>query len=160
MIWLPRTAAGALDAAGAGDFARAFGLRPNLFEAWREFEALLWQDGRLDPVLLELCRRRLASLNGAALRPGTPGPHVDPEKLAELERWWKSERFTPVEKACLRVAEQFALDPKQISDADARPVTEALGDAGTVAFVEALAIYDGITRFAAMLELRPDGAPA
>ena len=157
MSWLPRRAD------GADDFARAFGLRPNLFDAWRDFEALLWRDGRLDPVLLELCRRRLAEMNGAALLPGTPGPTLDPAKLAELPRWWKSERFTPLEKACLRFAEQFALDPKQIGDADARAVTDALGDAGTVAFVEALAIYDGITRFAAMLGLGSstrDGARA
>ena len=154
MSWLPEATT------GADDFARAFGLRANLFAAWRDFEALLWRDGRLDPVVLELCRRRLAQLNGAALLPGTPGPQLEPQKLAELERWWKSERFTPLERACLRFAEQFALDPKQLGDADARAVTEALGDAGTVAFVEALAIYDGISRFCAMLELRPPEAGA
>jgi len=150
LTWLPETAA------GSGPVSQAFGLRPNLFEAWQAFEALLWQDGRVDTSVLALCRLRLASMNGARVMPGSTGPALDAATLAELDAWWTSERFSPLEKACLRFAEQYALDPSGISDADAAPVTEALGAAGTVAFVEALAIFDGFTRFAAMLDLEPE----
>lgn len=145
MTWLPETADG-------GDaFERVFGLRPNLFAAWRDFEALLWQDGRVDPNVLALCRQRLADMNGAEDVVGSPGPTIEPAKRDELHRWWKSDRFTPLECACLRFAEQYAIDPGGITDAEAAPVTEALGDAGMVAFVEALAIFDGFSRFCAML---------
>jgi len=151
LTWLPETAA------GADSFGRVFALRPNLFEAWREFEGLLWRDDRVNPELLVLCRLRLAHQNGARWIPGTPAPAVDAGKVAELDSWWTSERFTPLEKACLRFAEQFALDPSGIGDEEAKAVTEGLGDAGTVAFVEALAIFDGFTRFCAMLDVAPEG---
>ena len=59
--------------------------------------------------------------------------------------------------ACLRFAEQFALDPGEISDAVAGPVIEALGEPGTVAFVQALAIFDGFSRFCAILDVAPKG---
>ncbi len=151
MTWLPETAG------GSDPFSRVFALRPNLYEAWREFEGLLWRDDRVDPNVLALCQLRLAQRNGARWLPGSAAPAVDEAKLADLDAWWKSEHFTPLEKACLRFAEQYALDPSGIGDDDARPVTEALGDAGTVAFVEALAIFDGFTRFCAMLDIVPEG---
>jgi alkylhydroperoxidase family enzyme len=153
MTWLPETAA------GADPFERAFGLRPNLFEAWRAFEAGLWRAEGVDPELLALCRLCLARANGASRVPGSPGPALDPERAAALDAWRTSDRFSPFEKACLRFAEQFAADPGGIGDDLARPVVEALGDAGTVAFVEALAIFDGFTRFCTMLDLAAD-APA
>ena len=151
MTWLPESSD------GSDPLARVFGLRPNLFEAWRDFEALLWRDEPLDPSLLALCRLRLASMNGARVLPGSPGPALDADRRADLDRWWESERFTPLEKACLRFAEQYAVDPSGITDADATPVVHALGDAGTVAFVEALAVFDGFTRFCAMLDIAPEG---
>ena len=68
MTWLPETAP------GEDPFERVFGLRPNLFEAWKQFEALLWENGRVDPVVLELCRLRLAGMNGAPYGPGERNP--------------------------------------------------------------------------------------
>lgn len=147
MTWLPEVTN------GADAFEGVFGLRPNLFAAWRGFEALLWEDGRVDPMILALCRRRLASMNGASGVVGSPGPAIGAARLAALDAWWKSDRFTPLEQACLRFAEQYAVDPGGITEADAAAVTEALGDAGTVAFVEALAIFDGFSRFCAMLDV-------
>ena len=154
MTWLPETAA------GAGAFERVFALRPNLFAAWREFAELLWKGDRVDAQVLALCRRRLAELNGARVAPAgrTPPVEIEAAKLAELSEWWKSARFTETEQACLRFAELYRLDPGAIAEDDARPVVEALGEAGTVAFVEALAIFDGFTRFCAMLDVTEEGA--
>jgi hypothetical protein len=42
-----------------------------------------------------------------------------------------------------------------MSDEEARPVVTALGDAGTVAFIEALAIFDGFGRYCRMLDVQP-----
>jgi alkylhydroperoxidase family enzyme len=76
-------------------------------------------------------------------------------QVAAIDRWWESGAFDPTERACLRFAEQFAMDPKEISDADAAAVVAALGDAGTVAFVEALAILDGFSRFGRLVGQEP-----
>jgi len=62
--------------------------------------------------------------------------------------------------ACLRFAEQFVVDAKAIGDEEAAPVVAALGEAGTVAFVEALAIFDGFSRFCCMLDVAPREAAA
>ena len=156
MTWLPETTP------GADPFAQVFGLRPNLFDAWKQFEALLWQDARVDPVVLELCRLRLASMNGAPYdrdrrTPAAVEAGLDEAKIAALDHWWKTDLFSETEAACLRFAEQFALDPGEISDAVARPVVDILGEPGTVAFVEALAIFDGFSRFSAILDIAPEG---
>jgi alkylhydroperoxidase family enzyme len=154
MTWLPE------EADGETGFDRVFGLRPNLFRAWQGFTSLLWTKRLVDPVLLELCRLRIATLHGAAHPLSTRmrearAAGLDEAKVAALERWWDDPRFGAVERACLRFAEQFVLDPKRIDDALAKEVVGALGDAGTVAFVEALAIFDGFARFCRILDVEP-----
>jgi alkylhydroperoxidase family enzyme len=154
VTWLPETGP------GRDDFERVFALRPNLFEAFREFAAVFWEKRLVDPVLLELCRLRVAQLHEAAWPLSTRTPEareagLDEAKLAELAEWWRSPAFTGLERACLRFAEQFVMDAKGMNDEEARPVIEALGDAGTVAFVEALALFDGFARFCRMLGVEP-----
>ena len=78
---------------------------------------------------------------------------LPPVKVAELAAWWESAAFTEIECACLRFAEQFVLDPAGIGDGDAAAVIAALGEPGTVAFVEVLAILDGFSRFARFLDV-------
>jgi len=159
LTWLPETAP------GNDPFERVFGLRPNLFEAWKGFEALLWENDRVDPVVLELCRLRLAGMNGAPFCLGertraAAKAGLGEAQIAALDSWWKTDLFSDTEVACLRFAEQFALDPGEISDEVAGPVVEALGEPGTVAFVQALAIFDGFSRFCAILDVAPQGEAA
>ena len=123
MTWLPETAP------GNDPFERVFGLRPNLFEAWKGFEALLWENDRVDPVVLELCRLRLAGMNGAPFclaerTRAAAKAGLGEAKIAALDSWWKTDLFSDTEVACLRFAEQFALDPGEISDGVAAPVVE------------------------------------
>jgi alkylhydroperoxidase family enzyme len=159
MSWLPA------HGPGRDDFERSFALRPDLFEAWKEFAGIFWEKRLVDPVLLELCRLRVAQLHGAAyplstrMREATEAG-LDEPKIARLASWWKQPGFSDLERACLRFAEQFVLDAKAMSDEEARPVVTALGDAGTVAFVEALAIFDGLGRFCRMLDVQPVGESA
>jgi alkylhydroperoxidase family enzyme len=150
---------------GRDDFERTFALRPNLFAAWREFAALFWEKRLVDPVILELCRLRIAQLHGARHPLSTRTREareagLDEAKLAALSAWWRSPGFSDLERSCLRFAEQFATDASAISDEEARPVVAGLGDAGLVAFVEALAIFDGFARFCRMLDVEPVGEPA
>jgi alkylhydroperoxidase family enzyme len=90
-------------------------------------------------------------------RPEALAAGLDEAKVALLDRWWRSSTFTETECACLRFAEQFVLDAKGMSDEQARPVIDALGEKGTIALVEALAIFDGFGRFCRMLEIEPEG---
>jgi alkylhydroperoxidase family enzyme len=152
MSWLPLPAT----AAPRDPFERVFSLRPNLFEAWRDFSALFWTRRLVDPVVLELCRLRVAQLLGArhpqsVRMPQARAAGLTEGRIAGLASWWTSDAFDATERACLRFAEQFVLDAKGITDADAAAVVGALGDAGTVAFVEALAIFDGFSRFCCSL---------
>jgi alkylhydroperoxidase family enzyme len=154
MTWLPAAAA------GADPFERVFALRPNLYTAWRDFTSLFWTRRLVDPVLLELCRLRVAQVLGASPPPRARealAAGLDEARIGALSDWWNSPLFGPAERACLRFAEQFVLDAKGITDADAAAVVAALGEPATVAFVEALAIFDGFTRFGRVLEI---GAPA
>ena len=152
MTWLPETASGAMP------IERAFGLRPELFAACRDFATIFWEQRILDPTLLELCRLRVGQMLGAevpalsdAMRDARAA--LPPAKVAELAGWWRSDAFSETERACLRFAEQFVLDPAGIGDGDAAAVVAALGEPGTVAFVEVLAILDGFSRFTRFLEI-------
>jgi alkylhydroperoxidase family enzyme len=155
VTWLPETAP------GSNPLERVFGLRPNLFDAWRSFALIFWEKRLLDPVLLELVRVRVAQMHEARFplasrRPEAIAAGLGPAKLDELDHWWRSPAFTETECACLRFAEQFVLDAKGMSDEVARPVVAALGEKGAVALVEALAIFDGFGRFCRMLEIEPE----
>jgi alkylhydroperoxidase family enzyme len=135
---------------------QVFGLRPELYEAWRAFRDVFWERGLVDPVILELCRLRVAALHEcrAELATRTPTARaagLDEAKIASLPDWATDPRFDPRERACLRFAEQFVLDAQGVSDADAAAVTSALGDPGLVALVEALALFDGFCRFRLVL---------
>jgi alkylhydroperoxidase family enzyme len=154
MSWLPLPAA----SADRDPFERVFALRPNLFQAWRDFAALFWTRRLVDPVVLELCRLRVAQLLGAGYPQSVRTPQaqaagLEEGRIAALSDWWNSGQFSGAERACLRFAEQFVLDAKGISDADAAAVVSALGGPGTVALVEALAIFDGFSRFCCALEV-------
>jgi alkylhydroperoxidase family enzyme len=154
MSWLPLPAA----TADRDPFERVFALRPNLFEAWRDFASLFWTRRLVDPVVLELCRLRVAQLLGARYPQSVrtsqaQSAGLKEARIAALSDWWNRGDFDATERACLRFAEQFVLDAKGISDADAAAVVSALGEAGTVAFVEALAIFDGFSRFCCSLDV-------
>ncbi|MBX3024469.1 hypothetical protein KF840_06115 [bacterium] len=114
---------------GEGSFAGAFGLRPGLFADYQEFEQAV--RGAVDPRLFALCQARVGYLLGAR------------ETALEPE----SDR----ERACLRLADKFVLDPHGVTDADAAAVVAHLGPPATVALVEALALLDGFTRFRLIL---------
>src|SRR5262249_61041404 len=81
VTWLPAT--------GPGDscFARVFALRPNLYEDYCTFAAKFWAERPVSPVLLELCRLRVAALLGCERelrlrRPDAIAEGLDGDKIA------------------------------------------------------------------------------
>jgi hypothetical protein len=130
MTWL--TARGT----GATELERVLALCPELSADLGAFLALFDTRRPVDPHLLALVRARIAAIFDASVPDATAA-----DQLSERDR------------ACLAFAEQFALDPHGITDADVAAVTAHLSAPEMVAFVEALALADGFTRFAVMFDI-------
>ena len=128
---------------GDSEFDAVFGLRPDLFDAYRDFESVFWTHELVDAEILDACRARCAQLLRAAGAPAEPVAADDP---------------TSALAACLALAEQFVIDPHCVTGEMRGAVVNHLGDAGLVALVEALAVFDGFTRFRTLLGIASDQA--
>lgn len=128
MTWLPDVAA------GRDDFDGVLELCPELQQRYEEFLALFTQRQLIAPHILEICRRRVAQL----LRSEAPPFASD---------------VTDIETACLIFTDKFVLDPHGVTDEDAAAVVAHLGEPGMIAFVQALALFDGFARFRAILDI-------
>ena len=157
MTWLPAQAQGETPLDGV------FGLRPNLYAAYRDFAALFWERRVLPPRVLELCRLLVARLHGCEselrlrYRPALDAG-LREAQVAALGSGNEAE-FDAAERACLRFAEMFVRDPHAISDADAAAVSAQIGEPGLVALAEALAVFDGFCRFRMLLGVEPEAGP-
>jgi alkylhydroperoxidase family enzyme len=150
-------------AAGATPFDRVFGLRPDLYEPFRAFYAVFWTERLLDPVVLELCRLRVAQLLGCESEQQVRyAPALDAglteEQIARLPDWPRAPSFTEAQRAALAFAEQFVLDPHGIDDDCRDAVIDHFELAGLVALCEALALFDGFGRFRIILGVEAPGA--
>ena len=101
----------------------------------------------VDPVLLELCRLRIAQLLGCDAEAGSRtavavAAGLDETTIGELPAWPTSPRFGVRERACLAFCEQFVIDVAGLDDALAAQVNEQLGDQGLVDFVSALLVVE------------------
>jgi alkylhydroperoxidase family enzyme len=137
-------------------FERVFGLRPDLFEQFRAFYFQIWNPPKLDPVLLELCRLRIAELHGCASErrvryEPARAAGLSEARIAALEDWRRGDLFSAAERACLAFAESFALAVQAIGDEDVAELAAHLSPAEIVALCEALAVFDGFTRFRVLL---------
>jgi alkylhydroperoxidase family enzyme len=153
--WLAATAP------GPTAFDRVLALRPDLCADYHAFLALFWTRGPVDPVVLELCRLRVAQLLGceAELRlryEPARAAGLDEAKIAWLARWPTAAMFTDAERACLSYTERFVLDVHGITDAQAAEVARHLTPAGLVALTEALALFEGFARFRLILGVAPE----
>jgi alkylhydroperoxidase family enzyme len=137
-------------------FDDLFALRPALHARYREFLDLLWSRRLVDPVLLELCRLRVAQLLGCEPAFGERHPvavaaGLAEEKVRALARWRDEPVFQPLERAALVFAEEFVLAPHDVTDGDVAALVTHLTPPEVVALAEALAFFDGFTRFRTML---------
>ena len=101
----------------------------------------------VDPVLLESCRLRIATLLGceyerelrtdAAIAAG-----LDEATIVDLPAWPTSERFGRRERACLAFCEQFVIDVAGMDDELAFAVSDELGPQAFRDFVGALLVVE------------------
>jgi alkylhydroperoxidase family enzyme len=132
---------------GAAGFSPGSDLHVRL----RRFYDDLWSGRRVDVVLLELCRLRMAVLLGAegeqrlrsqrALELG-----LDEAKIAVLSRWPNDSRFNALERSALNYAEQFAIDAHSVTDDDVAAVAAHLSTAEVVALTVGLGTIEMLIR--------------
>jgi alkylhydroperoxidase family enzyme len=146
---------------GETEFARVFGLRENLFAHYRDFYARLWEQTVMEPVIVELCRLRVAQLVGCDAELGVRSrPAVDgglsEETVAALRSWPTAASFDDTTRACLAFAEQFVIDPSGIGADDRARLRAAVGFPRLVGLAQAVAAFDGFARFRVVLGIGPD----
>jgi alkylhydroperoxidase family enzyme len=101
----------------------------------------------VDPVVLELCRLRLAQLlgNPAELSVRTPAAiaaGLDESMVQELRSWPTSPRFGPRERACLAFCEQSFADVSGMTPTETEAVVAELGVQGLADFAGALLVIE------------------
>jgi alkylhydroperoxidase family enzyme len=116
---------------------------------------------RVDPETLELCRLRMATLlraDGAhrlrsrdAIRAG-----LLEEKIEALPAWPTSPAFSPAERACLALAEQFVIDVSGVTDELVDAVLAHLSAEACYGLVNALWVFEALQSLCLTLGVEPD----
>jgi alkylhydroperoxidase family enzyme len=132
-----------------------------VLDRYRELTADVWKPGRADPVLLEICRLRIAHLIGDAAELATRSrPAIDAglteAKLEELSRWPTSPLYSAGERAALNFAEVYVADPHSITDADAARLHEHYDPPELATLTTALALFDAMSRLRVALGITPE----
>lgn len=118
---------------------------PDLAVHLADAHAAAWR--AVDPVLLELCRLRIAMLLGCEAErvvrtPCATQRGLEEATLAELAQWPSSSRFGPRERACLAFCEQFVLDVAAMTDEQAGQVAAHLGPGGLADLAAGLLVLE------------------
>jgi alkylhydroperoxidase family enzyme len=115
---------------------------------------------RVDPVLVELARIRIAQLVesalDAALRYRAAGKAgLTEAKIAAITDYPTSELFSDRERAVLEFTEQFALQSSSISDEDCDRLQEHVDAEEFIYLVKALSTMDQFSRANSAFRIRP-----
>jgi alkylhydroperoxidase family enzyme len=145
-------------AAGATELDQAWGVRPQFYALFMaDYQASV---ARVEPVLIELCRLRMAQLldsdfdRSLRFAPAMAAGLTE-GKIAALGDYSTSPLFSPTERLCLSFAELFVIESSSISDEDVATVQEALGSEHFIYFVKALSVIDQLQRSAVAFDVRP-----
>lgn len=151
-------------ASGETELDRVWGLQPHFY---REFMADHARSiARIDPVLLEICRVRMAEIFESEFELGlryapAKAAGLTEEKLSAVSRSYNSPLFSDVERSCLAFAEQFAVQATAIDDGDVKKLDAAIGTEEMIYFLKALSVMDQLQRSTVAFRLSaPDGVPA
>jgi alkylhydroperoxidase family enzyme len=145
-------------AAGPTELDQAWGVRPAFYSVFMaDYRASVT---RVEPVLLELCRLRLAQLlDGDFDRSLRYEPAIaaglTEEKLRALADYGTSPQFSETERLCLSFAELFVIQSSNIGDEDVARVQQALGPEQFIYFVKALSVIDQLQRSVVAFDVRP-----
>lgn len=133
------------DPFGEASRADVLALRPELAAEHERLLNSLWDHG--DPVLLELCRLRMARLLGATAAEAERSPQAVAAGLTDdlverLPNWPSDAAFTDAHRAALAFTEQFVIDHHGITDDHVAALDAALGHEGVVVLTTAIGVWD------------------
>ncbi|TXS92903.1 hypothetical protein FV139_13145 [Parahaliea maris] len=144
---------------GGTDRATTLASVPELAGTFKALYESFWTQPHIPGMTLELCRLRLAQLHNSDLEWARKDCEIGAGKREQLAGWSSCDGFTHAERACIEFTEIYAMDAQAITDDIAAAVKGHYGDAGLVALVEALGIFDGMTRLSLLWQLSaPDVA--
>jgi len=137
---------------------RVTATQPGLIGALTGLQRRTWD--LVDPVVLELCRIRMATLLGAtadaALRSTqAAAAGLSEAQVAALPSWPSSPLFSEAQRAALALAEQFLIDCQGVTDAQVQAVTEHLGASQCFVLVNALWSMEAMQRTCLVLGIEP-----
>ncbi len=110
---------------------------PHIAKILEEAHQAAW--GVTDPVMLELCRVRVARLLG---NESELSSDLDPALVAATHEWPPSPLLSASQRACLAFTEEFVIDVANLHDETAAAVVSELGDQGFADFVNALLVIE------------------
>jgi alkylhydroperoxidase family enzyme len=127
-------------------------LIPGAFGHLRVLYAGLWDAG-IDPVTLELCRLRIATLIGGAAELMAPDPRADVDEtlIDALPSWPTSAVFSEAQRAALGFAEQYTLDAHGVTDEQAADMHRSFSPAQLTTLTMAVAVFDAMARMRAVV---------
>lgn len=128
------------------------GLTPAIRARYDELEAELWDHGGVSPVLLELCRLRIAQLIGdtagiARRTPQATAAGLTEDTVDALPQWPRSACFDAAQRAALSFAECFVIDAHAVTDEQCAELNRHLAPAELATLTTAIALFDAMSRF-------------
>jgi alkylhydroperoxidase family enzyme len=122
-------------------------------EQLRQLYDALWRSS-VDPVTLELCRLRIATLvqnrqEYDRREPAAAG--IDDALINRLAQWPTAPGFTEQQRRALAFAEQFVIDPHGFTDEEAALMHHAFDAPALTTLTIAVAIFDALARASAVL---------
>jgi alkylhydroperoxidase family enzyme len=122
---------------------------PDAAESVVRLHRVIWKQG--DPIVLELCRLRIATLlefdAGLPIRSEQArAAGLAENKVESLNLWPTSPLFTERERACLALAEQLLMDAAGMTDEIVDEVLEHLPPSECYALVQAVNAMETLQR--------------
>jgi alkylhydroperoxidase family enzyme len=125
--------------------------RPRYAAALADIETALWQQKVIAPLLLELCRLRIAQLLGCGVAlvhrtPEAVAAGLDENLVSLLPQWPTDTSFSDQARVCLGYAEQLLIDAQGVSDEEADRVIDAVGQGGFLVLTYACGLFETTQR--------------
>jgi alkylhydroperoxidase family enzyme len=143
---------------GPTELDQVWNLRRRYFELFMsDYNASI---GRLDPVLVELCRVRIAQLvesefdQSLRYRPAAEVGLTE-EKISALPDYVSSPVFSPRERAVLEFTEQWVIQSSTITDEDCERLQQHISVEEFIYLAKVLSVLDQFARANSALRIAP-----
>lgn len=127
------------------------GARADYAAALRAVERALWAQDLVSPVILEMCRLRIAQILGCAAgleyrSPEAMAAGLDETVVASLTRWTTDPGFDSRARACLEYAEELLIDAQGVRDEQASAAIAEVGEGGFLVLTYACGLFETTQR--------------